>query len=81
MDSENTILQAMHYAINYSFDHVESCLKQKQNKHVLGIFIDTISHKLNNYGVRGNSLELIKSYLTNRLQYVSALGEKSDNYQ
>ena len=35
-------------------------------------------HKLNNYGVRGNSLELIKSNLTNRLQYVSALGEKSD---
>ena len=35
-------------------------------------------HKLNHYGVRGNSLELIKSYLTNRLQYVSALGEKSN---
>ena len=75
------------HAINYSVNHVESCLKQK--KHVLGIFIDlskafdTISHdkllhKLNNYGVRGNSLELIKSYLTNRLQYVSALGEKSN---
>ena len=31
-------------------------------------------HKLNNYGVRGNSLEFIKSYLNNRLQYVSALG-------
>ena len=58
-------------------------------QHVLGIFIDlskafdTISHekllcKLNNYGIRGNAHDLIQSYLSGRLQYVSALGENSE---
>ena len=74
------------HALNFSVNYIESCLKNKQ--HVLGIFIDlskafdTISHdkllyKLANYGIRGKVLELIKSYLTNRLQYVSTLGEDS----
>ena len=45
--------------------------------------LDTISHdkllhKLNNHGIRDNVLQLIKSYLSNRSQYVSALGENSD---
>ena len=75
------------HALNYSVNHIESLLESK--KHVLGIFIDlskafdTISHakliaKLNNYGIRGNAQQLIKSYLSNRKQYVSVLGENSD---
>ena len=75
------------HALNFSVDYVESCLKKK--KHVLGIFIDlskafdTISHdklltKLEHYGIRGSANRLIASYLSNRYQYVSVLGEDSD---
>ena len=74
-------------ALNYSVEHIESLLAQKQ--HVLGIFIDlskafdTIDHrklttKLERYGIRGNALQLIKSYLSNRKQYVNVLDTKSD---
>ena len=33
---------------------------------------------MNNYGIRGNALHLISSYLSNRKQYVSVLNENSD---
>ena len=76
------------HALNHSVNHIESLLKEK--KHVLGIFLDlskafdTISHskllyKLNCYGIRGNALNLIKSYLSNRSQYVNVLDENSDH--
>lgn len=75
------------HALNYSVQHVQSSIKNKQ--HVLGIFIDlskafdTIDHqklttKLNNYGIRGNALRLIESYLANRKQFVSVLNTESD---
>ena len=51
------------HAINYSVKYVADNIEQK--KHVIGIFLDTIGHskllvKLQNYGIRGNCLELIK---------------------
>ena len=74
------------HALNFSISHIEKELDDK--KHVLGVFIDlskafdTIDHskllrKLHNYGIRGNALELIKSYLSDRKQYVKVLDEES----
>ena len=75
------------HALNYSVNFIEKTLRNK--KHAIAIFIDlskafdTIDHnilltKLEKYGVRGCAHSLLKSYLTNRYQYVNIFGENSD---
>ena len=76
------------HALNYSISHIKSELKK--GNHVLGIFIDlskafdTIDHRIlikkhEHYGVRGSVLSLLTSYLHNRKQCVSVLGEISES--
>ena len=75
------------HALNYSISEIQKCLSN--NKHVIGIYIDlskafdTIDHvklldKLYMYGVRGTTHSLLKSYLSNRLQYTRVLVETSN---
>ena len=76
------------HALNYSISYIEKSVREGSN--ILGIFIDlskafdTIDHsillrKLQNYGIRGIPLKLIESYLADRKQHVSILGEISDD--
>ena len=65
------------HAINYSIKYITDNIEKK--KHVIGIFIDLskafdtichnkLLHKLQNYGMRGKCLEILKSYLSSRKQ-------------
>ena len=78
------------HALNHSVHHINQSLQK--GEHVLGIFIDlskafdTIDHKillskLYTYGIRGSTHSLIKSYLSDRTQYVSVLNENSDRLE
>ena len=73
-------------AILNTITEVSNNLEQK--KSTLSIFLDLrkafetvdhslLLHKLRQYGIRGSALELIKSFLNNRMQYVLANGVKS----
>ena len=67
-------------AVSSVYEEITSAMDCKMN--ALGVFIDlskafdTVDHKililkLLNYGVRGMPLEIMKSYLSNRSQFVS----------
>ena len=75
------------HAINYSTEIIKNEINKKN--HVLGIFIDLskafdtldhniLLHKINKLGIRGIANDLIRSYMTNRKQYTSFLGENSE---
>ncbi len=78
-----------HSTLHALINAAENIYHSIDNKHsTLGIFIDfsrafdTINHsillkKLETYGIRGNMLLLLKSYLTDRKQYVSYGGINS----
>ena len=75
------------HAINYSINKIIRNLEAK--KHVIGIFIDlskafdTIDHnklliKLEHYGIRGTSHDLLRNYMLNRVQYTDFQNTFSD---
>ena len=74
-------------ALNVLVDKYHQALQDK--KYMVGLFVDlsrafdTLSHdilieKLSKYGIRGTALDWIRSYLSNRKQFVSYGSKKSD---
>ena len=74
-------LHATSHAIHQSVNFIKK--SHSASKHVIGTFIDlskafdTLLTKLYNYGIRGTPHNLIKSYLSNRKQYVKIGDEGS----
>ena len=72
------------HAINYSVNKIISELQPRNHVIIdLSKAFDTLDHskliiKLEHYGIRGMSLDLLKSYLTNRQQYTDLNGTESD---
>ena len=81
------------HSTNLAITHLyEKILQQRdENKLVCGIFLDfakafdcvnysILLHKLEHYGIRGNALSLLKSYLSNRQQYTNFSNQISSTF-
>ena len=82
------------HSTDHAIDHlVNEILKSfESNCYTLGVFIDltkafdTVDHnillkKLFHYGVRGNNLKLLQSYLQNRKQYIAYGNSSKTEYK
>jgi hypothetical protein len=79
------------HSTNHALISITERIKEAldSDKYACGVFVDfqkafdTVNHsillkKLDRYGIRGPALQWFKSYITNRLQYVSILGFDSE---
>ena len=80
-------LHSTSHAIHHSVNFIKK--SHTNPNHVIGVFIDLIKafdtidhkillHKLHNYGIRATPHDLIKSYLSDRKQYVKIGCQESE---